>query len=184
MDEENEHIDPTQWLERSFAESYPFAFRKVMIVSNRMGTNYHSKNRLPVDILLDRGLITGEQHRTAMFITVTKIAIANAIGFDRVFRDIPVMGYEGVTVGISPSLMLEIALHGLNKWQKNIIDRITDGKRVGDDRTSRPMTNADVAWIGKCVTSVKESLGLVQKNIDEFKEKAKNSITQGGISVS
>lgn len=172
MQEEFENIDISEWLPEPPSKLYPR--RDVVLID---GNTKSIAGLLGIDILLDRGVITGEHHRTAMFVFMTRRARAKSLGLEKVFHSMRMFYDEQVAASVSPDTLLRKATSGLKPYEHNLVDLVTQLPRGSYDR-HRTMTINDVHWIGNCVTSLRTTLEKVQKNIDVCLKNAKNDSTQ------
>lgn len=171
--EDYDHIDVSEWLPDRIEVAYAHRIGKGDITRNR-GSYTASTSLLPIDVLLEKEIITGDQHRTAMFIYLTRLAIAKSLGLDRVFRDYRLVALDEPSPEISPSAMLTIATKGLKLYEMNLIERIT---ALPNGRI-RAITANDYGWMNKCIDSVRKSLDNAQNNIDSYFKSVKKSYTE------
>lgn len=178
----DENIDVSEWLPKSFAETYPHRIARgdLAVIDGNLKS---SETIWPIDILLDRGVITGAQHRTAMFIIMTRLAIAKSLGLDRVMRQMRMTYDEPMQVhSASPSYFLNRALHGLTALESLAMERATT-MPAGSYKPSSHTSDAAI-WLGRFILSLRDALDKVQKNIDRQLDICKNDITQDARSVS
>ena len=162
----HEHIDVSQWLPRNWEELY-----------------IHKPNKLPIDQLMERGTISGDQHSAAFFIIKLRRNINNALGVDKIIEEYSGDVSESYHV-LSPSCTLNYVLNGLRPYQLNILNAVTITHRSDFDREERPATQNDLRWISYCCKTLQESLDHVKKNIDELVKLAKNASQDGGVAMS
>ncbi len=134
--------------------------------SERGGVELHyDGGKYPVDILLERDVITGDQHRAAMQVIHARLGIAKGLGVEK-FTARMVSVHEETPVAImAPGKFLEAAFSNLNPWQRNLVDLITALPR-GDNDRHRTLVAKDSAWLSHCCNSVRSALDVMKKNID------------------
>lgn len=178
----NEHVDFTQWLPRAWNEQYTHRLTKGDITQSN-GVYQSSLSKLPVDFLLERAVITGDQHAAAFFIIKLRRNINNSLGVDRLIEEYSGEHSDSYHI-LSPSCTLTYALHGLKPYQLNIVNVVTNTRRADSDRETRPATLNDTRWLSHCCKTLQESLDHVKKNIDELVKLAKNGNQDGGVATS
>ena len=159
----NDTIDTTEWLSRSFEQEYPHRAKNI---ARRNDSYEYDGSKSPLDILLREGYISEEHHRIGVFIFNARRMINHKLGTDKIrdsFRE-----YFGGEIdrSMSPEMVLIESMKGLKPYQRNIVDRIASLPRGEMDRQSRPLTEYDAPWVRHCLSTLRESLDVVKKNLD------------------
>lgn len=169
-------IDYSQWLPKSFREEYPHR-AKQLSVSSQHNTYQHRKSMLPIEQLLERDIITGEQYHAGIVVASLRRSIRHSLGVERMVCTIMPVLEESSNFGMSPTVMLNFLLNGLNKWQCELVEHITTIPK--HDRPVPPLDEQVYwKWFNLCVDATRDGLDRINKNVDKAEDMAKNRVTE------
>lgn len=159
---DDDKIDPTHWLEESFAKAYPHAARRTILVDGNLKTEARS----PLDILIDRGIIDYKQYTAGRFVMKLRLSINNILRTDRIVMEY-LESNEPVDCVMSAGALLSAVMDNLKPWQVQMIDRICLQRQRQDyGYSERILNDNDYRWVSHCCESVKKSLDQLKINID------------------